>query len=61
MTTAFTTTNKDARTVTLHVDGIEVTMTFTTFRKLFKNGMQTAFVHTNIFDWNDFDYERHFE
>jgi hypothetical protein len=60
MTTAYTTTDKESRTITLHVEGVEIKMTFTTFRKLFRNGMQTAFVHTNIFDWNDFE-KRHFE
>ena len=60
MPAAYTTTDLTARTVTMNIDGVEVTMTFTTFRKLFKNGMQMALVDTGLFEWTDFNHEEHF-
>lgn len=60
MSTAYTTVNKEARTITLNVEGVEVTMPFTTFRALFKNGMQSALVDTGLFKWSDFNFEEHF-
>jgi hypothetical protein len=60
MATAYTTVNKDARSVTLNVEGVEVTMPFTTFRNLFKNGMQSALVEVGLFKMTDFNHEEHF-
>jgi hypothetical protein len=60
MSAAYTTVNKDARSVTLNIEGIEITMPFTTFRNLFRNGMQSALVDTGLFKWTDFNHEEHF-